>query len=65
MNKLSALWNNLVDSLNEGKDVLIAIRRAREAKDNPQVMQPLASLRQRLQAEGLLDGESTPPPRAL
>ena len=58
MNKLPAVWNKLVNLLAEYKDVSTAVKRAQEAKDNPQVMQSLFILRQRLQADGLLDEES-------
>lgn len=58
MNKLLTLWNDLVGSLHAYEDVLIAKQRAQEAKDNPQVMQPIAVLRQRLWADGLLDDGS-------
>ena len=57
MNKLPAMWNHLVNLLAEYKDVAAAVQRAREAKDNSQVMQPLSILRRRLQADGLWDKE--------
>ena len=49
------VWNDLVDFLDDYEDALIAVQRAEEAKDDPQVMQPLAALRRRLQVDGLLD----------
>ena len=49
------VWNDLVDFLDDYEDALIALQRAQEAKDHPQVIQPLAVLRQRLEADGLLD----------
>ena len=59
MNKLPTLWNDLVDSLREYEDGLIAKQRAQEAKGNPHIVQPLSVLRRRLQEDDLLDDESS------
>ena len=50
------VWNDLVDFLDDYEDALIAVQREQEAAENPQVMLPLETLRQHLQADGLLDG---------
>jgi hypothetical protein len=49
------VWNDLVDFLDDYEDALIGVQRAQQAQDEPAVMQPIAALRQRLQADGLLD----------
>ncbi len=50
------VWNDLVDFLDDYEDAMVADQRRQEALENPTVMQSLALLRQKLQADGLLDG---------
>ncbi len=40
-------------------DVLIAVERMQEAKDNPDVMRPLSELQASLEVDGLLDSPTS------
>jgi PHD/YefM family antitoxin component YafN of YafNO toxin-antitoxin module len=50
------LWNEMVERLADYEEILIAQERIQEAQSDPSVMRPVAELRARLQADGLLDG---------
>jgi prevent-host-death family protein len=48
-------WNDIVDLLEDYEDLLVAKERLEEASADPSVMHPVADLRDRLQADGLLE----------
>jgi len=48
-------WNEIVEALLEREDIIVAQERMLESKERPDVVQPLSKLRERLEADGLID----------
>ncbi len=49
------LWNEMVELLANYDDILVTRERRQEALAKPDIMNPIADLRAKLQADGLLD----------